>query len=243
MLHLLRYEVDKAKLEEFARRTGRPSWDTGYIMHAHQSALFGQERVLRPFSIGEATSGCYPVLGYAESDAATLVGQIEAFGDPEAYGCIRRREGGTLLDSKPLPEKWSTGLRVAFRVKVNPTVHAEDTKGKRREMDHFQYLRGKGVEVDRPTAYADWAEQRFVEEVSGARLDEVDTVSSGVTVVCRYTQDKVRKQVTGRMTEAVLEGICTIIEPIAFSNFLRTGVGRKRAFGYGMMQLRPAIRT
>ena len=40
--------------------------------------------------------------------------------------------------------------------------------------------------------------------------------------------------------DAVMRGILTITDAAAFSNLLARGVGRHRAYGYGMLLLRPA---
>ena len=40
--------------------------------------------------------------------------------------------------------------------------------------------------------------------------------------------------------DAVMRGILTITDPDAFANLLAQGIGRHRAYGYGMLLLRPA---
>ena len=39
-----------------------------------------------------------------------------------------------------------------------------------------------------------------------------------------------------------MRGILTITDPIAFAELLKRGVGRHRAYGYGMLLLRPPAR-
>ena len=40
--------------------------------------------------------------------------------------------------------------------------------------------------------------------------------------------------------DAVMRGVLTITDPDAFSSLLASGIGRHRAYGYGMLLLRPA---
>ena len=41
---------------------------------------------------------------------------------------------------------------------------------------------------------------------------------------------------------AVLEGTLSITDPVEFRQTLARGIGRHRAFGFGMLLLRPAVR-
>ena len=40
--------------------------------------------------------------------------------------------------------------------------------------------------------------------------------------------------------DVVMRGVLTVTDPDAFSNLLAHGIGRHRAYGYGMLLLRPA---
>ena len=45
---------------------------------------------------------------------------------------------------------------------------------------------------------------------------------------------------TRKFPDAVLAGELTLVEPEPFMEVLARGVGRQRAFGYGMVMLQPA---
>ena len=58
----------------------------------------------------------------------------------------------------------------------------------------------------------------------------------------RQTQSRDGKRTTSTLVrpQALLEGYLTVQEPDEFTSLLKRGIGRHRAFGYGMILLRPA---
>ena len=88
----------------------------------------------------------------------------------------------------------------------------------------------------REEVYADWLSNQF-DRRGGAQLDRERT-----RLVSFQRTRAVRKR-HARHSEgpdAVMRGVLTITDPDVFSNLLAHGIGRHRAYGYGMLLLRPA---
>jgi CRISPR system Cascade subunit CasE len=94
--------------------------------------------------------------------------------------------------------------------------------------------------VDREQVYADWLARQFDRD-SAARIRTVDMRSFRmVKPVRRKKPGALPRQLGGLRPETILDGVLEIADPDAFSRLLARGVGRHRAFGYGMVLLRPA---
>ena len=76
-----------------------------------------------------------------------------------------------------------------------------------------------------------------LDRIGGARLDVQRTK------LVSFQRTRAIRKLHARYSEgpdAVMRGILTITDAEAFFNLLTRGVGRHRAFGYGMLLLRPA---
>ena len=91
---------------------------------------------------------------------------------------------------------------------------------------------------DREAVYAEWLSQEF-ERRQGADVDP----SSVQLISFRRTRSLYREG--GQRSEgpdAIVRGILVITDGEAFARLLARGIGRHRAYGYGMLLLRPALR-
>ena len=143
------------------------------------------------------------------------------------------------IDSKPMPTSWQKGLRLGFEVLVRPVVRcARGSENSGREIDAFQAVaerQPKGrMKRDREEVYSDWLSDRLAQR--GVCLEEARLVSFQRVRVVR----KVRSHAS-EGPDAVMRGSITVTEPSKFADLVARGIGRHRAYGYGMILLRPAL--
>ncbi|HSR53672.1 MAG TPA: type I-E CRISPR-associated protein Cas6/Cse3/CasE [Acidobacteriota bacterium] len=257
-LHMVQLQLDAAALMRQVRdlNLGQRHEDLGYPVHAALAALFGQGTV-QPFSIrGEARHqgvGSKPVvLGYSAQDRKALTEHAETYADPGFYQACEWPS----LACKPMPRRWNAGRVLGFEVRICPVVRlASDlstgqpaggprTYKKGSEMDVWLNRRLRDpqngdVSISRQQAYRDWLQQRLgqVARLQSALLRRFRRVN-----LVRRKQDSERTARTLERPEAVLTGSLEILDPQGFSRLLAGGVGRHKAFGFGMLLLRAGSR-
>ena len=95
--------------------------------------------------------------------------------------------------------------------------------------------------ADRGVVYTDWLRERFSD--AGADLDHAQLDAFHLsTVLRRSSPDDTgrRRLLDQRGPDARFSGRLTVREPERFGAALGRGLGRHRAFGFGMLLLRPA---
>ena len=134
-----------------------------------------------------------------------------------------RRLRGDLADPK-LGRAWSKGAEVdAFRLEVMrrfPSGWADSAAGR--------------AGVTRESVYAEWLCERFGNAVA---VEE-----------CRLVSVSRSRAVRGKNggpegPDVILHGTFAVANEETFARLLGNGVGRHRAYGYGMLLLRPSNRT
>ena len=85
----------------------------------------------------------------------------------------------------------------------------------------------------REEVYSDWLSDRLTRR--GARLEEASLKSFQRVRVVR----KLRAR-TSEGPDAVMRGTLSVTDPGEFAGVVAHGIGRHRAYGYGMLLLRPA---
>ena len=236
VLQMLRAEVN---IRDFQRWMGtRRLQDPDHAMHCLLTECFG-DLAPRPFRLivprGGAT-GC--LYGYGDADADTLRDAAAVCADPLQCRILPAEA----MDSKLMPAEFPAGKRLGFEVRIRPIVRKARGSGREEaEQDVFlhealQYPEKGGMTRTREQVYAEWLSQK-IEGQGGAAL-ETDSVK-----LVSFQRTRAHRKLRARHTEgpdAVMRGILTITEPESFADMLRRGIGRHRAYGYGMVLLRPA---
>ena len=238
-VHMIRAELDVNAFHRWAGSRGlisRNAFDEGFAMHCLLVESFG-ELAPKPFRViiprDRRRNGV--LYGYCQSDVDALREAAAAYADP-LQGKILP---ATRIDSKAMPSSWERGRRLGFEVLVRPIVRP--AKGDRRagkEIDAFQreacrYPKG-GMERTRENVYTDWLADRLDgrgAQLNGARLTSFQRVR---------TVRKLRTHAT-EGPRAVMQGTLTVTDPHGFQCLVAHGIGRHKAYGYGMLLLRPAI--
>ena len=234
-LQMIRAEIN---VRDFQRWMGtRRLQDQDHAMHCLLTECFG-DLAPKPFRLiiprGSAT-GC--LYGYGQNNAGALREAAAICADPLQSRIIPA--GG--VDSKPMPSEWQANKRLGFDVRVRPIVRKARGSGREEaEVDAFQVkaetFRPKEMPFTREQVYAQWLSEQFSRK-GGATLE-----SDSVKLVS-FQRTRSYRKLRSRHTEgpdAVMRGTLTITDPRAFAAMLSQGIGRHRAYGFGMLLLRPA---
>ena len=235
-LHMIRAEIND---RDFQRWMGtKRLQDPDHAMHCLLTECFG-DLAPKPFRVIMPRSGTIGVLyGYGQADADTLREAAGICADPLQCRVMPTDK----LDSKPMPTEWQPGKRLGFETRIRPIVRRSrnDPSRPAREWDAFQSEASQhpraGMERSREEVYSDWLAEQF-ERRGGAQLEPE------LTRLVSFQRTRAVRKRYARHSEgpdAVMRGILAITDPAAFARLLARGVGRHRAYGYGMLLLRPA---
>lgn len=222
------------------------TFDEGFALHILLSSTFGKG-VMQPFRLfWSARRRQASLYGYTDQDAPALQEVANDVATPDCLAALNV----TGLRTKAMRTEFPVNQRLGFDIRVRPVrrLHSATVDANGRTMN-------KGAEVDafvahvmhetprqEPTSgsiarregvYADWLAERFGDAV---QLD---------TARCRLASFRRTRAVRGdglgpEGPDATIHGELTIAAPQQFSRQLRRGLGRHKAFGYGMLLLRPA---
>ena len=250
-LFLIRTPVAMDKLVRWAGERGwvrhrrhATGFDEGRALHHLIDETFGP-RVLRPFRLrvapGSAIGSLY---GYCQRDGEFLREAGRVYGSPEHLSVLKIDR----LEVKAMPTAWAEGRRIGFDLRVRPvrrlkTALKNGTKTFRKgaELDAFviEALRrhpgnSAGMSTharNRETVYLDW----LAERLSGAV--ELDRQA---TRLARFRRVRISRGTAGpEGPDVTFHGTFNVTSPEHFAGLLQCGVGRHRAYGYGMLLLRP----
>ncbi|MCB9678338.1 MAG: type I-E CRISPR-associated protein Cas6/Cse3/CasE [Alphaproteobacteria bacterium] len=228
-LSLVEVEVDAARV--FAGARLEEGLDPGYHLHAWLSQSFGPGAI-QPFHWMDRGDGSR-LLGYSELGEAELRAAAQRYAMPGAWAAIR---------TKSMPATWPRGLRVGFALRASPTVRlsggVEGRASKGAEVDAYLAARWKDESADRGAVYREWLLQQ-IQRHGDATLESFELTRHRLTRMLRRKQGGVRKPTSLTLPEMECTGVLAIGEPDRFRELLARGVGRHRAFGFGMLLLRP----
>jgi CRISPR system Cascade subunit CasE len=239
-LHL---QPDPLRLAAWAARHHvlEASGDLGYALHGLLQAAFGK-RAPRTFRYLNAEQG---LLAYTDLSGTDLQ-LAAALAPPDVAAAlgVGATQSHAGLSARPFPSAWPKGHVLGFDLRVRPVIREGETG---RERDAFLAAVDKsgGAVLDRGQVYAQWLHDQF-KRLGGTELLDVTLHSFKRCDVMRKTQrsaaGELRKVRTVNGPDATLTGHLRVGDPAAFAALLARGVGRHRAFGYGMLMLRPADR-
>ena len=250
-LHLIRVPI---ALGELARWAGERGWlrgrrrvtafDEGRALHHLVDETFGPG-VLRPFRLLVPPRGrAGNLYAYSALDQDQLRRAMRSYALPDHAEVVREDR----LASKAMPDDWREGRRVGFDVRVRPVrrlrADLETPAGRFRsgaELDAFllEALRQHpscphGMSDQRrarEVVYLDWLAERLA---PAAELEREDCS------LVRFHRTHVARGDQGLDgPDATIHGSLIVTSEAGFYELLARGVGRHRAYGYGMLLLRP----
>ncbi|HHY09553.1 MAG TPA: type I-E CRISPR-associated protein Cas6/Cse3/CasE [Firmicutes bacterium] len=235
-LHLLELEIDLLALHAFLHREGISGEDAdlSYGIHAWLRAAFG-EFAPQPWRLFVDKVRPTRILGYSKNTAEELRDRIETYADPFVLRVCPKPE--LMMASKVMPS-WQLGQRLGFQTLFCP-IGRKARSGIEKDLfliraDH------KREGLEREAIYAQWVQERFAKFSTSVE----DIRLSGFRLVKQIRQTQAQGSKRRRRTitrpQALMDGTLTVGDPKKFTGLLSRGLGRHRAFGYGMILLRPA---
>lgn len=247
-LYIVRLVLDRREvLRVGARHHLGPTPDDGSLLHAALSQLFAHsderaEVPLHNFAVDDVFAATqddptrFFVLAYSDHDEHALRGEMG------------RAQHDLLRECRTNPVKdFEHGQRIGFRTRVCPIVRtrsagdhprANDHRGKpkHRELDVFLHATlavGPEEHVDRGGVYARWLQHEL-------RRDSAADCETSEVRLTGFKRQRLRRKGREGMErpDAILEGALMVNDPRAFRALLVRGIGRHRAFGFGMLLLR-----
>jgi CRISPR system Cascade subunit CasE len=223
--------------------------DFGYALHAALVAAFG-EMAPKPFLL--RTEIRRPeILGYSRVDPAELCETIRLPTTDLADLVEPLRLDD--IEVRKLPMDWTAGRRLDFETRVRPVVrtrpHGRD--GPTRERDAFlETLEDRAPPPTeapphrawplREDSYSQWL-GRELGRGNAAQLELARLINFRRTRVLRrpVRPGRGRRHVESEGPDAVLRGRLRVEDGAGFAGLLGRGIGRHRAFGFGMLLLMP----
>jgi CRISPR system Cascade subunit CasE len=236
-MYMIDLPLDAARLMRYAWDQGHgraADDDFGYAAHAWLAATLG-EKGPKPFRLLESRRGLR-LLGYSASSIDELAEHVRSFAEPRAMNVC----DWTIAASKAMPSSWQTGRRLGFEVRACPVSRGE------RERDVFLVAVSRadaaGTEPPpRHDVYAEWLAQQ-VTTSGAAEISPAAVRLIGFRRIQSQRLSRMNGGVRHRSVErpdALFSGELAIRDPDLFARLLNRGIGRHRAFGFGMLLLRP----
>lgn len=237
--HLIHMRPNLNRLLPWAQRQGlipdRGQGDLGYAFHAALRAAFA-DLAPQPFSFRSGQG----LLAYTTQ--ADAMRSAVAMATPEVADMLgldaTPHSSGLLIRS--FPTSWKVGQLLSFELRGRPVVRKED-----KEIDVFlsAVQRMHDTVPPREAVYADWLKRQFG---AVADLHEIRMTEFSLSTVVRRAAPQAeggrpKRPVQG--PDAVFTGILQVRDSAAFAALLARGIGRHRAFGFGMLLLKPAAAT
>ncbi|OUE43185.1 hypothetical protein BZY95_08375 [Billgrantia desiderata SP1] len=210
--------------------------DLGYALHGWLADALGElaPRAFRPL---EQRDGTLRLLGYGPADADALRERAWQFATPLAasvcdWDSAASKSMGNIV--------WRPGQTLGFEVRACPVV-----RGKLGERDAFLAQLPEGgapAAAGRAEVYRDWLSGRLN---GSASLEATAFRLKAFRLASTWRQGRLAGE-SGRRgrrvmrPDALLSGQLTVQDGDAFRSLLQRGVGRHRAFGFGMLLLSPA---
>lgn len=246
-LHLLHTQPDARLLAAWVarhhtRHECQPT-DLGDALHGLLRAAFG-DAAPQPFRYLDERQG---LLAYTALDAEALRAQV-AQAEPLAAQTLgldaTSQHPGYRL--RPFPTRWPQGQVLGFEVRVRPVLRT--AKGERDAYQHA-WDQSPVQPPEREAVYVQWLREHLAPREGAARepwqgavelLDDVHLAGYQRQQIVRRTQAAGGAPRRGQVIDgpdALLKGHLRVREPAAFAHLLARGVGRHRAFGFGMLLL------
>ena len=239
-LHLIRVDPDTAKCARWfaaERLLPRGGEDDGYSWHALLCAVFGKTLAPKPFRVLARRGRPAYLLAYSGSAPDDLVSAALDFADPLALEALGM-EAGAELAAKTVPA-FAAGRRLGFSLRVRPTVRSDRAGDRRKTLERDVYVVARQATPDAgpaaETVYASWVSEKLRQ--GGANVVDLRVDGLDRSEVLRRDGTRAFQRVKG--TSVSVTGLLEVGDAEKFAATVARGVGRHRAFGYGMLLLSP----
>ena len=226
-LNLLKADIDMRHMAHWSAVEGHS--DSARALHCLVFHTFGPHRAPRTFAAienPERPREHATLLAYSTSSAEELQEVARANQSALTAGIMNPHS----FRSTPVPDSWHKGTTLRFQVRTIPTFRP---RGSSIEVDlHRKY----DASPTREETYHRWL-SRIMADKGGA-----DAPPHAMELIHYNTRSIRRSPVSPVMTvpDVTIQGTCTIDDPEKWNHALTVGVGRHKAYGYGMLLLSSA---
>lgn len=239
-LYMIQCTLDPRAFMAFAREQnldpGRDELDLGYLGHAWLKAAFGElaPAPWRLFMPRRSMVTPPRILAYSSHPVEALADHLDRFGTPSVAAVCPSEN----IQGKTMPTEWPMERRYGFEVLCCP-VGRKAGKGPEKDIYLIRADHSSENHLDRLDIYRHWFRERLHNN-PGVQVVEVEVDSFRLGRILRKTQNRKRKEVRAMRPQAVFRGLLEAKDSESLLALLQRGVGRHRAFGFGMVLLRPA---
>lgn len=225
MTNMLRIRIDLRTMYSSLNKHRLPphAADDGYRIHAYLQEVF-DGAAPTPFRVLEVNGCALDVLAYSATERLPSTDRVD-------------------VAVKTMPSDFATGSLYRFGLVTCPVVRmasAGPRHKKGAEVDVFLrecWKQESNVRVDRYEVYANWLKQRF-EAHGGADLVGCEVTGYRRVRLLRKTQGPERRSYQPEKPVVDFEGTVRVGDGAKFGDLLSRGIGRHRAFGFGMLLLK-----
>lgn len=252
--YMIHIPLDMRTFNRWAGQRGlirRGVFDEGYALHILLTGMFGPG-VLRPFRLFASERRRNASLyAYTDADQTALQSTANLVATPDCLDALDPNR----IRSKEMHTEFTAGQRLGFDLRVRPVrrlrtaIHDQKsgkTIAKGAEIDAFlvhalrhfpdgwtdEAVNAQAAGETREKIYTEWLAERF----DGAAMIEKEA--------CRIAAFKRSRSLRGdgfspEGPDVIFHGVLTVTNPDEFAVCIRNGIGRHKAYGYGMLLLRP----
>ena len=262
-MNMIHAPLDPHRLKAWSNATAAGearSYDPGFALHMLLCAMFGK-RVLQPFRLFHSSRRPTATLyAYTTADPDALRDLAATVAPPDHLSIL---DPGR-ISWKAMPDRFRAGQLLGFDIKTRPIERlrvqipkpSDTCRPVTRERDYFplygaeharagaarngngnRHLPGNGIgacpspdDQTREGTYAHWLGRRL----GGA----AEVVACRLAAFYRTSAYRGRSRAV-KGPDATMHGTVRITDPAEFARKLANGVGRHKAYGYGMLLLRP----
>ncbi len=225
MTTMMRIRIDLPKMYETLKGHRLPAQasDDGYRVHAYLQQVYDGQAPT-PFRVMESRGRQLDVLAYAEEEPSLVEANVQ-------------------VASKTMPTSYAKGTLLDFSIFACPVVRmasAGQYHKKGAEVDIFLrecWRVDASEKVNRSEVYCQWLHDRFASN-GGARLVRTEVTGYRRLKLLRKTQGGDRRSHQQEKPAVDFEGSLEVTDSLAFSSLVSRGIGRHRAFGFGMVLLK-----
>ena len=266
--HMVQLYLDPRRLVQLGKMQGLPlaRTDTNYLVHCALGELFG-DAAPKPFYVDDDPRTVQETANHHKDRYVRVLGyaDIPAYADVPKNNSLRDEAKlspnptiGNLCDwdrfeSQEMPSSLREGRRLQFELRACPIIRkasageGRNQAGKKRtweegdELDAFlakAWTQPDNEGLSRESVYRDWLRRQF-DLRGGAYVVSIRMERFSIERMTRRDHNAGgTKQI--KRPDVTLTGTLTVTEPEAFTTVLRSGIGRHKTFGFGMLKVRRA---
>ena len=231
-MYMLELAIHGERLVDHAQAAGQnvgADEDLGYAIHGWLRDAFG-DRSPRCFRVAVRRGPTLRLWAYAADDVETLTQRASTLASPLAHAvCDWQRSASKDMDAIA----WQKTQRIGFEVRLCPVGRSDEG-----ERDAFLNRPPSSPVRTRCETYERWLASRLEPSLS----IETGSVSMPSFRLVSLWRRSHRPERPGRRLvrpDTLLRGRARIVDTDAFRETLARGIGRHRAFGFGMLLVRP----